>query len=219
MVSPQDALHLVSPPEQFVSRAGRKLDTALDIFEIDVNEANCLDVGASTGGFTDCLLQRGARQVLALDVGHGQLSWKIRQDPRVEVIERMNIRSTEPSAIGGPFDIVVADLSFISLRTVAASLLGMGTEQAQWVLLIKPQFEAGKDRVGKGGIVRDRAVRYDAITTVLRHFSDIGLGCQGLIRSPIAGATGNIEYVAWFNRGTGSVDSENVERLIEGTGE
>jgi len=216
MVSPQDALHVVAPPEQFVSRAGRKLDAALDAFAIDVTEASCLDVGASTGGFTDCLLQRGARQVLALDVGHDQLNWKIRNDPRVRVMERANIRSTEPSAVGGPFDVVVADLSFISLRTVATSLLAMGSGETDWVLLVKPQFEAGKDRVGKGGIVRDSGVRYDVLRTVLRHFADMGMSCQGLIRSPVVGAAGNIEYVAWFTRDTGSVADEQVEKLIEG---
>ncbi len=216
MVSPQDALHVVAPPEPFVSRAGRKLDAALDAFVVDVMEASCLDVGASTGGFTDCLLQRGARRVLALDVGHDQLNWKIRNDPRVQVMERVNIRSTEPSSIGGPFDVVVADLSFISLRTVAASLLAMGGAEADWVLLVKPQFEAGKDRVGKGGIVRDSAVRYDVLRTVLHHFADIGMSCRGLIRSPVTGATGNIEYVAWFTRGASSVADEQVEKLIEG---
>ncbi|GMQ99100.1 MAG: TlyA family rRNA (cytidine-2'-O)-methyltransferase [Acidimicrobiia bacterium] len=216
MVSPRDAVHVVGPPEPFVSRAGRKLDAALDAFDIDVTDASGLDVGASTGGFTDCLLQRGARQVLALDVGHSQLNWKIRNDPRVRVVERMNIRSTEPAAIGGPFDVVVADLSFISLRTVAPSLLAMGTEETDWVLLIKPQFEAGKDRVGKGGIVRDSAVRYDVLEKVLHYFTDIGMGCQGLITSPITGAKGNIEYLAWFTRGTGSVADESIEKLIEG---
>jgi len=216
MVSPQDAVYVVGLPEPFVSRAGRKLDAALDAFDIDVTDVNGLDVGASTGGFTDCLLQRGARQVLALDVGHGQLNWKIRNDSRVRVVERMNIRLTEPAAIGGPFDVVVADLSFISLRTVAPSLLAMGTEEADWVLLIKPQFEAGRGRVGKGGIVRDSAVRYDVLGTVLRHFAGIGMGCRGLITSPIAGATGNIEYLAWFTRGTGSVADANVQKLIEG---
>jgi len=207
---------VVSPPEQFVSRAGRKLDAALDAFNIGVMDSHCLDVGASTGGFTDCLLQRGALDVLALDVGHGQLNWRIRNDRRVRVEEHANIRSTEPSAIGGPFDIVVADLSFISLRTVATSLLHMGTDETQWVLLIKPQFEAGKHRIGKGGIVRDAAVRYDVLETVLHHFAEIGMDCAGLITSPITGAAGNIEYLGWFTRKTGSVGDAYIAELVEG---
>lgn len=216
MVSPQDAVHVVGLPEPFVSRSGRKLDAALEAFNVDVTEVNALDVGASTGGFTDCLLQRGAHHVLALDVGHGQLSWKIRNDPRVGVVERTNIRTADVAAVGGPFDVVVADLSFISLRTAASSLLAMGTEETDWVLLIKPQFEAGRDRVGKGGIVRDSVVRYDVLGKVLRHFAGIGMVCRGLITSPITGMGGNIEYLAWFTRGTGSVADEHIEKLIEG---
>lgn len=216
MVSPQDTLHLVAAPERFVSRAGRKLEAALDTFNIDVSSLRCLDAGASTGGFTDCLLQRGASHVVALDVGHGQLNWKIRNDPNVHVIERTNLRTADPVAVGGPFDMVVADLSFISLRTVAASLLAMGTDGTNWVFLIKPQFEAGRDRVGKGGIVRDSAVRYDVLDTVLRHLADTGLNCVGLMTSPVTGATGNIEFLGWFTRGEGGVAEAHLRRLIEG---
>lgn len=217
MVSPQDAVHLVRPPERFVSRAGRKLDAALDVFELDVRDKRCLDVGASTGGFTDCLLQRGASTVVALDVGHSQLHWKIRNDDRVDVIERMNVRTADPVVVGAPFEVVVGDLSFISLATVASSLDAMGTPDSDWVLLIKPQFEAGKNRVGKGGVVRDSGVRYAVLVEVVEYYAQLGLGCLGLIESPITGATGNVEYVAWFRRATGTVDHDQIQSLIEGT--
>ncbi|MCL1595126.1 MAG: TlyA family RNA methyltransferase [Actinomycetia bacterium] len=216
MVSPQDTVRLVRPPQPFVSRAGRKLDAAIDAFTIDVQSKRCLDVGASTGGFTDCLLQRGAMSVVALDVGHGQLHWKIRSDERVAVIERLNIRDAEPDFVGGPFEVVVADLSFISLRTVASALDAMGEENADWLLLIKPQFEAGRHRVGKGGIVRDSGVRYDVVVDVIGCYAQRGLGCQGLIVSPIRGAAGNIEYIAWFSRASSTVDDGQIQSLIEG---
>ncbi len=216
LVSPQDDVHLTAPPQQFVGRAGRKLDAALDAFPITVDSRRAIDVGASTGGFTDCLLQRGAASVVALDVGYGQLHWRIRNDPAVTVIERTNIRHADRETIGAPFDLIVADLSFISLRTVASMLEALGTENADWVLLIKPQFEAGRDNVGKGGIVRDSNVRYDVVHDVVEHFATIGLGCNGIITSPITGASGNTEYVAWFTRGTGTVDTDQIATMTRG---
>ncbi len=213
LVSPQDDLHVAAPPQRFVGRAGRKLEAALDTFAITVDARRAIDVGASTGGFTDCLLQRGAAGVVALDVGYGQLHWKIRNDPAVTVVERTNIRYVDVETLGAPFDLVVADLSFISLRTVASSIEALGSEHADWVLLIKPQFEAGKENVGKGGIVRDPDVRYDVVHDVVEHYATIGLGCVGIITSPITGAAGNTEYVAWFRRGPSTVDPDQIATM------
>jgi 23S rRNA (cytidine1920-2'-O)/16S rRNA (cytidine1409-2'-O)-methyltransferase len=217
LVSPQDSVHLIAKPEPFVSRAGKKLDAALDTFAVTVAGRRAIDVGASTGGFTDCLIQRGISSVVALDVGYGQLHWRIRNDERVEVIERTNIRHADLEAIGAPFDLIVADLSFISLTTVADALDALGTDDADWVLLIKPQFEAGRERVGKGGIVRDAGVRYDVVRGVASHLTDKGLGLQGVIESPITGTTGNIEYVAWFSRQPGTVHDDVISMLTKGT--
>jgi 23S rRNA (cytidine1920-2'-O)/16S rRNA (cytidine1409-2'-O)-methyltransferase len=216
LVSPQDDVHLESAPERFVGRAGGKLDAALDAFGVSVEGRRAIDVGASTGGFTDCLVQRGAASVLALDVGYGQLHWKLRNNEAVTVIERTNVRHVDVEEIGAPFDIIVADLSFISLRTVANQLNALGSHDSDWVLLIKPQFEAGRDNVGKGGIVRDPGVRYDVVHDVLDHFAAIGLGCVGLIASPIAGATGNTEYVAWFRHAPGTVDDRQIATMTRG---
>lgn len=199
-----------------MSRAGRKLDAALQAFNIDVKGARAIDVGASTGGFTDCLLQRGTLSVCALDVGHGQLHWRIRSDDRVTVVERTNIRTADPVSFGSPFEIIVSDLSFISLRTVRRQLADLGTQDSTWILLIKPQFEAGRSRVGRGGIVRDPAVRRDVLAEVLASFDEIGLGCVGLIESPITGTTGNVEYVACFRHGRGTVTSDTIESTLSG---
>jgi len=201
---------------QFVSRAGLKLDAALSAFRIDVVGARAIDVGASTGGFTDCLLQRGAATVTAVDVGYGQMHWKIRSDDRVEVVERTNIRTANPTELGSPFDIVVSDLSFISLRTVKLQLRDLGHDKAHWVLLIKPQFEAGRGKVGKGGVIRDDLVRMDVLRDVLAAFADIDMGCIGLIESPLTGAKGNIEYVAHFARLAGTVTSDTIESTLAG---
>jgi 23S rRNA (cytidine1920-2'-O)/16S rRNA (cytidine1409-2'-O)-methyltransferase len=200
LVAPEDPVHVVAEDVAFVSRGGRKLDAALAAFQIDVEDVRAVDVGASTGGFTDCLLQRGASTVTAIDVGYGQLHWRIRQHPRVTVVERTNIRTVDPTVFGDPFDIVVADLSFISLRTVVEPMDALGSDTASWVLLIKPQFEVGRDDVGKGGIVRDPSIRRRAVTEVVDTYSDRGIHLHGLIASPITGTTGNVEYVAWFQR-------------------
>jgi len=217
MVSPDEPLHIEAEAAPFVSRAGRKLEAALDAFATDVQNLRTIDVGASTGGFTDCLLQRGAASVTAIDVGYGQMHWRIRGDSRVDVIERTNIRTVDRSLLGDPFDIIVADLSFISLRTVGTQLAALGGEEAIWILLIKPQFEAGPDRVGKKGIVRNVHVRREVIHEVLDAYDDIGLGCGGIIESPITGTTGNVEYVAIFRRGRGTVTSDTIDAMFDGT--
>ena len=216
MVAADEPVHVEADPEPFVSRAGRKLAAAINTFSVPVSGTRAIDVGASTGGFTDCLLQNGARRVTAVDVGYGQMHWRIRTDQRVEVIERTNIRTADLGLFGEPFDIVVADLSFISLRTVSTALIGLGSEHANWILLIKPQFEAGRGGVGKGGVVRDRSVRIEAVRSVLDHFRRQGLACHGLIESPITGATGNVEYVAWFRRGENGIAVETLIAAAEG---
>lgn len=217
MVAADEPLHIVAGADPFVSRAGGKLQAALDSFAVDVRDLRAIDVGASTGGFTDCLLQRGAASVTAVDVGYGQMHWRIRKDPRVEVVERTNIRTVDSSSLGEPFDIVVSDLSFISLRTVRSQLEALGGEDATWILLIKPQFEAGPDRVGKKGIVRNADVRREVILEVLDGFDDVELGCRDIIESPITGTKGNVEYVAIFRRGRGTVTSETIDIMFDGT--
>ncbi len=218
MVSPDDSLHLVQSPEPFVSRAGRKLAAALETFAVDPAGKRAIDVGASTGGFTDCLLQRGAASVMAVDVGYGQMSWSIRNDPRVSVVERTNIRTADPAELGAPFDLVVGDLSFISLAMIAEQLTRLGTHGSDWVLLVKPQFEAGRQGVGKGGIVRDREVRIGTIHQVVDAFGTHGLFLHGVTTSPITGTTGNIEYLAWFRTETPTtIPDELIEAIEEAT--
>ena len=184
------------PP--FVSRGGLKLAAALDRFGVDVTNFVCLDVGASTGGFTDCLLQRGAARVYALDVGRGQLDWRLRQDPRVIAIEGVNARHLAADALPEPCDLATVDVSFISLLKVVPPLLAHLRPGALLVTLVKPQFEAGRAAVGKGGIVRDEAVRRQVIDERVAQLAALGLELRGLMDSPVAGAEGNVEALALF---------------------
>ncbi|MGH9037310.1 MAG: TlyA family RNA methyltransferase, partial [Acidimicrobiia bacterium] len=163
-----------------------------------------LDAGASTGGFTDCLLQRGAAQVVAVDVGRGQLAWSLRTDPRVEVLEGTNVRGLTPDDIGGRVDVAVADLSFISLRVVAPALAGVLAGDSEAVFLVKPQFEAGRSEVGRGGIVSDPAVHRRVLTTVSDALGAAGLIMVGVMASPLRGATGNVEFLGHFRPGAGA---------------
>jgi 23S rRNA (cytidine1920-2'-O)/16S rRNA (cytidine1409-2'-O)-methyltransferase len=208
------SIRFVAEPAPYVSRGGLKLEAALAGFNIPVAGRRALDVGASTGGFTDCLLQAGAVAVTALDVGYGQLDWNIRQDRRVLVIERTNARHMDPDALGAPFELVVADLSFISLRTVAAALVAVGGDDTDWVLLVKPQFEAGRGQVGKGGIVRDVAVRAEVLRSVMAAFAELGLGARGIIDSPIEGAKGNREFLLWLRRDAAVPDQDLFAGLL-----
>jgi 23S rRNA (cytidine1920-2'-O)/16S rRNA (cytidine1409-2'-O)-methyltransferase len=195
LVAPDEPVRLLAPPRRFVSRGGDKLDAALDRFGLDVAGTRALDAGASTGGFTDCLLQRGAGQVVAVDVGRGQLHPKLRDDERVVVMERTNVRSLTPAAIEGPVDLVVADLSFISLRTVAAALLGVCRPGADLVLLVKPQFEAGRAEASRGrGVIRDDGVRSRVRDEVGDVLIDGRATIMGWMESPLRGADGNVEY-------------------------
>ena len=183
--------------EKYVGRGGYKLEAALDFFGLEVKGLSCLDVGASTGGFTDCLLQRGAAKVIAVDVGHNQLAWKIRNDPRVEVYEGLNARQLTPEVIGTTVPLAVADLSFISLTLVLASILSCVESEGALIALVKPQFELEPNQVGKGGIVRDEHLRQSAVLKIQR-FATEQLRRQwvGVIESPITGAKGNKEFLA-----------------------
>jgi 23S rRNA (cytidine1920-2'-O)/16S rRNA (cytidine1409-2'-O)-methyltransferase len=190
------AVEIVSADHPWVSRGGVKLAAALDAFGVSPAGKRCLDIGASTGGFTHVLLERGAAQVVALDVGRGQLDWRLRQDARVVVREGVNARYLAREDLPGPFDLVTVDVSFISLRLVLPALVAQLAPGGEMVILVKPQFEAGRAQVARGGVVRDPAVREEAIERVLAAARDLGLGCLGRIASPIPGPAGNVEELA-----------------------
>jgi len=179
---------------RWVSRGAHKLNGALDAFAVTVDGRRCLDAGASTGGFTEVLLDRGAREVVAADVGYGQLAWPLRSDPRVTVMERTNVRDLTADAIGGPVDLVVADLSFISLSTVLPALTACASADADIVPMVKPQFEVGKDRVGAGGVVSDPALRAESVLTVARQAAALDWQTVDVTASPLPGPSGNVEY-------------------------
>jgi 23S rRNA (cytidine1920-2'-O)/16S rRNA (cytidine1409-2'-O)-methyltransferase len=202
-VSSAEAVMVLGPPPRFASRGGEKLDAALEHFGLCVDGKVALDAGASTGGFTDCLLQRGAAQVVSVDVGHGQLLTRLREDPRVEVMENANVRYMRAEDVGGrQFDVVVADLSFISLMMVAQALLSMTKPGADLVVLVKPQFEAGRAIVSKGkGVVRDPKVWASVLCDVAGAFEAGGAAVVGGMASPLLGATGNVEFFLHMRTG------------------
>ena len=192
-----DVVSIEVPDGQFVGRGAKKLDGALDSFGIDPSGKACIDVGASTGGFTDCLLQQGASKVFAIDVGYGQLDWKIRSDPRVVVMERTNVRYVTPEDLGEPLDLSVIDVSFISLRIVLPVVKTFLKQTGQVLCLIKPQFEAGKEAVAKGkGVVRDPAIHKEVLDDFVSLTREIGFTILGLTFSPVKGPEGNIEFLA-----------------------
>ena len=191
--------HGDDPALRYVGRGGLKLEAALREFQIDARGLVCLDVGASTGGFTDCLLQHGAGEVFAIDVGHNQIDWRLRNDPRVVVKEGFNARYLEPDNFAVIFDLVVIDVSFISVTKILPSVVPLLKPNAPMVVLIKPQFEVGRGEVGKGGIVRDEAKRIKAVEVVHGFATELGLDLKGTIESPITGAEGNIEYLAHYS--------------------
>ena len=215
LVDAGSQVRLVEGGATFVSRGGRKLAAALEEFSIDVAGTRAIDVGASTGGFTDCLLQQGAPAVTSVDVGYGQLAWSLRTDPRVTVVERTNIRLADAPALGAPFDLVVADLSFIGLRVVADQLVALGAPDANWVLLVKPQFEAGPQAVGPGGVVKNPADRAKAVLDVATAFHDRGLGTVSCTESEVPGARGgNREYFLWLRADGGTLDPDVIAELM-----
>ncbi|HEX3251912.1 MAG TPA: TlyA family RNA methyltransferase [Pyrinomonadaceae bacterium] len=186
------------PSTRYVGRGGLKLEAALREFQIDVAGLNCLDVGASTGGFTDCLLQNGARKVVAIDVGHNQIDWRLRNDPRVEVREGVNARYLEKKEFPHQFDLAVMDVSFISATKVLPAIVPLVVSGGAIITLIKPQFEVGRGEVGSGGIVRDPAQRLRVVEEVNNAASELGLEVAKVVESPIQGAEGNVEYLALY---------------------
>jgi 23S rRNA (cytidine1920-2'-O)/16S rRNA (cytidine1409-2'-O)-methyltransferase len=200
LISVSAAISLKEPFPPYVSRGGLKLEAALDQFAVDVKGKVLLDVGASTGGFTDCLLQRGAEKVIAVDVGYGQLHWKIRQDPRVIVLERTNIRHLKPEGVKEQIHGAVIDVSFISLRLVVPAVSKLILRDAFIVALIKPQFEVDKGQVGKGGVVRDPSLHQQVIDRLSCFFEDMGWTVLGHIPSPLLGPKGNMEFFVYLER-------------------
>jgi 23S rRNA (cytidine1920-2'-O)/16S rRNA (cytidine1409-2'-O)-methyltransferase len=196
LVAPGDPIRVLGPPPRFVGRGGEKLDAALERFDVVVVGRRAYDLGASTGGFTDCLLQRGAASVVALDVGYGQLHERLRGDPRVEVRERTNVRDVQPGELGAPADLLVADLSFISLRTVLAGALALGHPAADLVALVKPQFEAGREEAARGkGVITDPAIWRRVLDEVVGALHGLGAAIMGAMASPLTGADGNVEFL------------------------
>lgn len=201
----------------YASRGGHKLQGAFDAFipqGLKVAGRRCLDAGASTGGFTDVLLRNTASEVVAVDVGYGQLAWQLRQDPRVQVFDRTNIREISVEMLGGPVDLVVGDLSFISLRLVLAALIGVAKTDADLVLMVKPQFEVGKDNLGKGGVVRDLALRCSSVEGVLDQAAALGWGAVSVCASPLPGPSGNVEFFVWLRRGDNLVGAELISQVV-----
>jgi 23S rRNA (cytidine1920-2'-O)/16S rRNA (cytidine1409-2'-O)-methyltransferase len=202
---------------EWASRGAHKLIGALDAFDVPVAGLRCLDAGASTGGFTDVLLDRGAAEVVAADVGYGQLVWRLRSDERVRVLDRTNVRALEPAAVGGPVGLTVADLSFISLRTVLPALAACTAADGELLPMVKPQFEVGRERLGAGGVVRDPALRLAALTEVTAAARAIGLVLRGAVASPLPGPSGNVEFfLRLARRGADTGDAALAAAVEEG---
>lgn len=207
LVGTDTAVTVVEPGRRFVGRGGEKLAFALDEFGIEVDGAHAIDLGASTGGFTDCLLQAGAAHVVAVDVGYNQLDYRLRTDDRVMSLERTNARTLDVGLLETPFDVVVGDLSFISLELVMGTIDDLAGEQSDVVLLVKPQFEVGKAEVGRGGVVRDPRLWRRAVDRVVGAAARHGLMLRGLVASPLRGASaGNREFLVWLRRGESAPD-------------
>jgi 23S rRNA (cytidine1920-2'-O)/16S rRNA (cytidine1409-2'-O)-methyltransferase len=216
MVEPAEALRVVPAERDFVSRGGQKLRAGLDRFAIDPSGASCLDAGASTGGFTDCLLRAGASRVVTVDVGYGQLAWSLREDPRVTVLERTNVRDLDPRLLPFAPAIVVADLSFVSLRAVVGTLARIASDGARFVLLVKPQFEAEREEVGVGGVVRDPSVWRRTIGTAADACRAVGVTPLGVMASPITGPAGNVEFLLYAGHGAPATALDVEHAIVEG---
>ncbi|HZG94545.1 MAG TPA: TlyA family RNA methyltransferase [Mycobacteriales bacterium] len=208
------------PGEEWASRGAHKLLGALEhCAALDpplvVAGRRFLDAGASTGGFTDVLLRRGAREVVAVDVGYGQLVWRLQNDERVRIVDRTNVRSLEPDQIGGPVDAVVADLSFISLAVVLPALVRCAVPAADFLLMVKPQFEVGRERLGSGGVVRDARLRFDAVRSVAEQAAGLALGTRTVVASPLPGPAGNVEYFLWLRADAPALDDAALAAAVE----
>ncbi len=214
-VNPETSIKLAGVRDDFVSRGGHKLAGALDAFPDIKTEAKvCLDAGASTGGFTDVLLKRGVAKVIAVDVGYGQLAWELRNDPRVQVLDRTNVRHISPEIIGERIALIVADLSFISLTMVIPALKSVSTDETDYLVMVKPQFEVGREKLGAGGVVRDSQLRKQAIVDVANSAFELGLGCLGVCASPLPGPAGNVEYFLWLKAGAPLLSDAIIDAAI-----
>jgi 23S rRNA (cytidine1920-2'-O)/16S rRNA (cytidine1409-2'-O)-methyltransferase len=214
-VDAETSIVLQGDRDDFVSRGGHKLAGALDAFaNVAVEGRICLDAGASTGGFTDVLLRRGAEKVIAVDVGYGQLAWELRTNERVTILDRTNIRHLTGDQVGVEVELVVADLSFISLSLVLPALAAVSRSDADFLLMVKPQFEVGREKLGAGGVVRDPELRKSAVLDVAQSAYDVGLGTMGITASPLPGPAGNVEYFLWLRRGAPAIDEKALDKAI-----
>lgn len=214
-VDAQTSITLQGERDDFVSRGGHKLAGALAAFpEIRIAGKRALDAGASTGGFTDVLLKADAATVIAVDVGYGQLAWELRLDPRVVILDRTNVRHLTIEQVGEPVDLIVADLSFISLTLVLPALVSVSRTDAEFLVMVKPQFEVGRERLGAGGVVRDPLLRKAAVKDVADSAYDMGLGCKGVVASSLPGPAGNVEYFLWLRRGAGEISENALDSAI-----
>jgi 23S rRNA (cytidine1920-2'-O)/16S rRNA (cytidine1409-2'-O)-methyltransferase len=215
LVSAADPVAVAGPARRWASRGGDKLAPVLERLRVEVAGRRCLDAGASTGGFTDVLLAAGAAEVVAVDVGYGQLDLRLRQDPRVVVLDRTNVRTLDPGQLGGRVELTVADLSFISLRLVLPALAGATRPDGDLLLLVKPQFEAGREAVGRGGVVRDPAARAAAVRAVADTGAALGLGVAGICPSPLPGPAGNLELFLHLRAGAGRLEEAALQAALD----
>jgi 23S rRNA (cytidine1920-2'-O)/16S rRNA (cytidine1409-2'-O)-methyltransferase len=215
-VDPATPVVVRTDPDEptWVSRGAHKLLGALEAFPVPVEGRRALDAGASTGGFTEVLLRRGAAEVAAVDVGYGELAWPLRTDERVRVLERTNVRTLQPEQIGGTVDLVVADLSFISLRLVLPALTACARDDADLLPMVKPQFEVGRERLGAGGVVREPEHRVQAVVDVAHAAADLGWGTAGAVASPLPGPAGNVEFFLWLRRDAAPVHEDHLEGMV-----
>ena len=215
-VDAQISITLKDDQAEFVSRGGHKLAGALDHFSnLKVAGKTALDAGASTGGFTDVLLKRGVKKVIAADVGYGQLAWQLQSDDRVKILDRVNVRSLTKEQVGEEIDLVVADLSFISLKLVLPALIDVAKEDADFLIMVKPQFEVGKEKLVAGGVVRDATLRKEAVAAVADAAFALGLGCLGVVASPLPGPSGNVEYFLWLSKAGQALLEVDLDLAIE----
>jgi len=214
-VDAETSITLADERDEYVSRGGHKLAGALDAFkELKVEGRIALDAGASTGGFTDVLLKRGAKKVIAVDVGYGQLAWELRQDSRVEIHDRTNVRALSRDVIRDEINLVVADLSFISLAMVLPALISVSSSETDFLLMVKPQFEVGREKLGAGGVVREPELRRAAVYEVAKRAYELGLGTFGVVASPLPGPSGNVEYFLWLKGGGAMITDHDLDDAI-----
>ena len=207
-------IYIKDNPISYASRGGLKIEKAIEIFNINLNDVIAMDIGASTGGFTDCMLQNGAKKVYSVDVGYGQLDWKLRSDKRVVVMERTNIRNVKPEDIEDKISFISIDVSFISLKLVLPIAHDLLEDKGELVALIKPQFEAGRDKVGKKGIIRDKKIHMEVLNTIVNFSKEIGFGVENISYSPVTGAKGNIEFLIYLIKNNENIGEHIIGDLV-----